>query len=264
MGNPAEGYESYMVPTLFAPWAEHLVQAANPQPGNRVLDLACGTGIVARKVAGRLGANGRVTGLDLNPHMLTVARAAGEREGRTIEWREGKAEQLPFPDEEFDLVLCQFGFMFFTDRSAALGEVHRVLRDGGRLLLDVWQGLDRHPFYQTLHSVIEKRLGLSALKDIFALGNAEEVRTLLAAARFEAVEVESVSKTARFPNPAGFLSGEIDVDTAAIPSMQSLDAHAREKLIAAISQDMEAPLRAVTQDDHVVIEFHAHVAHARR
>ncbi len=264
MGNPAEGYESYMVPTLFAPWAEHLVQAANPQPGNRVLDLACGTGIVARKVAGRLGTNGRVTGLDLNPHMLAVARAAAEREGRAIEWQEGKAEQLPFPDDEFDLVLCQFGLMFFTDRSAGLREVHRVLRDGGRLLLDVWQGLDRHPFYQTLHSVIEKRVGLSALKDIFALGNAEEVRALLAAAGFEEVEIESVSKTARFPNPAGFLAGEIDVDTAAIPSMQSLDAHAREKLIAAISQDMEAPLRAVTQDDHVVIEFHAHVAHARR
>ncbi len=88
MSNPAESYESYMVPTLFAPWASHLVQSADPQHGERVLDLACGTDIVARHVAPRLGTKGAVTGLDLNPHMLTVARAAAERQGLAVEWRE--------------------------------------------------------------------------------------------------------------------------------------------------------------------------------
>lgn len=264
MSNPAESYESYMVPTLFAPWASHLVQSANPQPGERVLDLACGTGIVARHVAPRLGAKGAVTGLDLNPHMLAVARAAAERQGRAVEWREGRAEQLPFPDGSFDLVLCQFALMFFADRPAALAESHRVLKNGGRLGLNVWQSLDRHPFYQILHNVIQQRLGMSALQDIFALGEADQLRTLLAGAGFQRVEIEPVSLTARFPNPAGFLAGEIDVDTAAIPSMQGLDDQARQAIIAAISEDMKTPLDEVTKGDHVVIQFHAYVAHAGR
>ena len=184
MSNPAESYENYMVPALFAPWASQLVQSANPQPGERVLDLACGTGIVARTVALCLGAKGSVTALDVNPDMLAVARAAALRERFTIEWREGRAEQLPFSDGTFDLVLCQFGLMFFSDRQAALAEVRRVLANRGRLLLNVWQGLDRHPFYERLHNVIQARIGVSALQDIFLLGDADKLRKELTNAGF--------------------------------------------------------------------------------
>jgi ubiquinone/menaquinone biosynthesis C-methylase UbiE len=98
--------------------------------------------------------------------MLIVARAAGEREGLTIEWREGRAEELPFQDGSFDLVLCQFGLMFFADRQAGLTEIHRVLANRGRLLLNGWDSLDRHPFYEKLHGVIQERVGVSALQDI--------------------------------------------------------------------------------------------------
>ena len=91
MANPAEGYESYMVPTLFAPCARILVQAADPKPGERVLDVGCGTAIVAREVASRLGATGAVTGIDLSASMLAVASATAARERLTIEWREGNA-----------------------------------------------------------------------------------------------------------------------------------------------------------------------------
>lgn len=264
MSNPAESYESYMVPALFAPWAAHLVEAANPQQGEQVLDLGCGTGIVARHVAPRLGAKGAVTGLDLNPHMLAVARAAAGRQGLSAGWREGRAEHLPFLDGSFDLVLCQFALMFFGDRPAALAEVHRVLKNGGRLFLSVWQGLGRHPFYRTLHNVIQERLGVSALQDIFALGDVDELRRLLTIAGFHRVTIEPVSMTARFPNPAGFLAGEIDVDTAAIPAMQGFDDQARQAIIAAISEDMKTPLQEITQRDHVVIPFHAYVGHAQR
>ncbi len=240
MSNPAETYESYMVPTFFAPWAAYLVQSANPQPGERVLDVACGTGIVARRVAPHVGSHGKVIGLDLNPHMLTVARAAAEREGLAIEWHEGRAEKLPFPDGSFDLVLCQFALMFFADQRAALAETHRVLTDGGRVALSVFQGLERHPFYQRLHEVIERRLGMSGVSDIFSLGDADALRTLLTGAGFGYVEIEPVSMTARFPDPEGFLAGEIDVDTAAIPSMQHLDMKARQEVTAAIREEMEA------------------------
>ena len=264
MTNPAEGYESYMVPTLFGPWATNLIQAADPRPGERVLDVGCGTGIVARQVASRLGASGAVTGLDLSPNMLAVARATAAREGVAIEWREGSAEQLPFPESSFDLVLCQFSLMFFADKAAALAEMRRVVTGNGRALVSVWQGLDRHPFYQTLHNVIQQRLGMSALQDIFALGSADELRVLAVGGGFERVEIEAISMTARFPNPDGFIAGEIEVDTAAIPSMQHLDAPARQAIVAAITADMKSPLREVTHDNHVVIQFHAHIASAWR
>ena len=120
--NPAETYERFMVPPLFAPAAERLLDIARPRPGERVLDVGCGTGIVARSVASRLGAAGTVIGLDLSPGMLEVARLMSEQEGLTIAWHEGRAEALPFPDGSFDLVLCQFALMFFADRRQALRE----------------------------------------------------------------------------------------------------------------------------------------------
>ena len=264
MSNPAETYESYMVPALFAPWAARLVAAAEPKPGQGILDLACGTGIVARLTAPRLGPNGKIIGFDVNPDMLAVARAAAQADSQSIEWRQGTAEALSFADASFDLVLCQFALMFFADRPTALAEVHRVLRDGGRVFLSVWQGLDRHPFYSKLHDVIEQHLGTSGIGEIFALGSSNELRTLLADAGFRHVEIEPVSMTARFPNPEGFLAGEIDVDTAAIPSMQRLDTRARQALTDAIRDEMAAPLRAITEGDHVVIPFHAHIASAHR
>jgi ubiquinone/menaquinone biosynthesis C-methylase UbiE len=264
MSNPAETYESYMTPSLFAPWASYLVQAADPQPGERVLDLACGTGIVARRAAVHGGSSGKIIGLDLNPHMLTVACDAAKREGLAIEWHEGRAEKLPFPDGAFDLALCQFALMFFDDRRAALAEMRRVLATGARVLLSVWQGIGRHPFYQTLNEVIQARLGMSGVQDIFALGDADELRGLLTGAGFLHVEINEVSMTARFPDPEGFLAGEIDVDTAAIPSMQYLDARARQAITAAIHGDMKEALREVTEDDHVVIQFHAQIARAER
>jgi ubiquinone/menaquinone biosynthesis C-methylase UbiE len=262
VSNPAEGYETYMVPTLFGPWASKLIEAADPQLGERVLDVGCGTGIVARQVTSRLGTTGAVTGIDLSPDMLAVAQASAAREGAAIEWRQGSAEALPFPEETFDLVLCQFALMFFANKAAALAEMRRVVTRNGRVLVSVWQGLDRHPFYQTLHTVIQQRLGMSALQVIFALGSESELRALAKGAGFQQVEIERISMTARFPNPGVFLTGEIDVDTAAIPSMQQLDAAARQAMVAAVSADMTSPLKEVTLDNHVVLEFHAHIVRA--
>jgi ubiquinone/menaquinone biosynthesis C-methylase UbiE len=264
MSNPAEGYESYMVPTLFAPWAAHLIHGANLKAGERVLDLGCGTGIVARQVAARLAGRASVTGIDRSSNMLTVARAAAERERVNIEWHEGRAEALPFADERFDLVLSQFALMFFDDRPRALAEAHRVLAHSGRISLNVWQGIDRHPFYKTLDRLIERKLGVGALESIFALGEPDTLRKLLAEAGFQRIEMEPVSITSRFPSPEMFLAGEIEVDTAAIPAMQGLTVAERQAMVAAISDEMQAPLREVTRDNHVVIEFHANVARAWR
>lgn len=264
MSSPAKTYESHMVPSFFAPWASHLVRIANPQPGDFVLDVGCGTGILARQVAPHVGSSGKVIGLDLSPDMLTVAQAAGDRENLIIEWHEGRAEKLPFSESHFDLVLSQFALMFFADRPTALAEMHRVLKNDGRLYLSVFQSIDHHPFYQTLDKVIQQRLGMSGVQDIFSLGDAGELHRLLSDAGFQGISIEQVSMTARFPDPQGFLAGEIDVDTAAIPSMQHLNAQARQAITTSIRDYMKEPLHQVTEDNHVVIPFHVHIAHAQR
>ena len=252
-----------MVPTLFGPCATNLIEAADPKPGERILDLGCGTGIVARQVASRVGATGKVTGIDVSPNMLAIAKMAADRDGLTIEWREGNAEQLPFPDSSFDLVLSQFALMFVTNKRVALAEMRRVVTEDGRVLISVWQSLDRHPFYQTLHKVIQQRLGMSALQDIFALGSVDELRPLVVGAGFRRVELKPFPLTARFPNPDAFIAGEIEVDTAAIPSMQHLDSQSRQAIVATITADMQSPLKEVTHENHVVLPFHGYIVIAR-
>ena len=264
MSYAAESYENYMVPGLFAPWSSHLIQIANPQPGERVLDVACGTGIVARQIAPRVGPQGIIIGLDLDPDKINVARAMAKRDGLAIEWKTGPAEQLPFPDSSFDLIICQFGLMFFSDRHAALLEMYRVLRTDGRVVLSVWQGLDRHPFYQTLDNVSRGRLGKSSVGAVFSLSDADEVRKLLINACFQDIEIESMSITARYPNPQEFLAWEIDVDPAETPALQNLDAEAQKAILVSLQLDMQAPLQEVIKGNEVEMPSHAHIAHAKR
>jgi ubiquinone/menaquinone biosynthesis C-methylase UbiE len=229
-----------------------------------VLDVACGTGIVARVAARHMGRDAPVTGLDISPGMLEVARRNVGLDGHAIEWVEAPAEAMPFPDDSFDVVLCQFALMFFRDRRAALSGMHRVLDGDGRLGISVWQEIERHPFYETLHDVIRWHLGSSGVRDIFALGDAESLRTLVAEAGFHTISIRSMSMTARFPDPEGFLAGEIEVDTASVPAMQDLTPVGRETLVAQIRDDMSAALAGVTEGDHVVLPFHAHIVSAYR
>lgn len=130
-GNAAEHYERYIVPTIFIPWSTDLLERAALQPGERVLDVACGTGVVARHAAQQVGSDGTVTGLDLNPVMLEVARTQAASSDAVVEWHQGDAGALPFDDAAFDVVLCQQGLQFFPDKVKALREMHRVLVPGG-------------------------------------------------------------------------------------------------------------------------------------
>jgi SAM-dependent methyltransferase len=262
MSNPAETYEREMVPVLFEPWAPLLLDLAAPQPGEHVLDAACGTGIVARRVAPRVGATGRVAGADLNPRMLEVARASAEREGIAVTWHECNACTLPFSDGEFDLVLCQQGLQFVPDRSLAVVEMRRVLKDGGRLTLALWRGLDHHPFLAALNSVIERHLGIPALAAPFSFGDADALHALLASGGFHDIVIEAHAMTARFPNPDRYIAMQVDVIAAAIPAAQHLDDAARADLTHAIEGDMTAMIRAVTRDDHMELPFHALLARA--
>ncbi len=259
---PAEAYERFAVPALFAPAAERLLAAASPRLGERILDVGAGTGIVARRAAPRVGPAGSVAGLDASAEMLRVARAASAREGLAIDWHHGPAERLVFPDASFDLVLCQFALMFFSDRAAALAEMHRVLTPGGRMTLSVFQEITRHPFYVALNEAVVRRLATPAVASIFALGNTDALADALSRAGFRDASIEPVSLTAYMGPPEAFLAGEIELDTAAIPAMQALAPNERRELIAAIETEMADPLRDVTVDGEVVVDFHFLIARA--
>jgi SAM-dependent methyltransferase len=154
----AEAYEARFVPAIFAEWAPHLVEAAGVVGGQAVLDVACGTGVVARAAAGRMAGRGRVVGLDINEGMLAVAR----RLRPDIEWRQGDAAELPFEPGSFDVVLCQAALMFFPDRAAALGEMARVATDGGVVAVQVWDRLEAQAGFGAMYEAFTEHLGPAA------------------------------------------------------------------------------------------------------
>ncbi len=157
-GSAPETYERYLVPAIFEPWALLLLEQAMLRPGERVLDVACGTGVVARLAAPHVGTNGQVVGLDLNPGMLAVARSLPVPQGSIIDWREGDAGSLPFAGGGFDVVFCQFGFQYFPDRQQASREVFRVLGSHGRLLASVWRALDHSPGFAAMVTALERHV----------------------------------------------------------------------------------------------------------
>lgn len=195
----ANAYEALFVPALFGQWAPRVADAAQIQPGQRVLDVACGTGILAREIAPRVGSGGRVVGVDPSPGMVAVAKQLAP----AIEWREGVAESLPFPDQSFDAVVSQFGLMFFTDRRQALREMLRVLTPGGRLAVAVWDSLDNVPAYASEVALLERMAGgqaADALRAPFVLGDRKDLATLFSEAGVASVQVTTHRGTAQFPS----------------------------------------------------------------
>jgi ubiquinone/menaquinone biosynthesis C-methylase UbiE len=264
MSNPAELYESYIVPAVHSQLVPSLVAAAQPQPGEQVLDVGCGTGVVARAVAARVGPAGTVVGLDPSTAMLRVARRVTAGMGRTVAWVEGPAEEMPFAAGSFDLVVCQQVLQFVTDRPAALREMYRVLRSGGRAVLHVMLGVEHHPFEMQLSQSIARRLGIPATSDIYALGDRGELRALLEQAGFARVDIDVVEFEIEYPDPEHFVARRITAATAAIPSMQSLTDDARAVLTSAVALDMRDAVAARTRRGHLVDRGYSHLIQASR
>jgi ubiquinone/menaquinone biosynthesis C-methylase UbiE len=238
------------VPVLFAPWAERLVQLAAPGPGERVLDVACGTGIVARRAVVRVGAGGAVAGLDLNQSTLEVARAAAAQAGASIDWRAGDVAGLPFPDGAFEIVFCQQGLQFFPDRALALREMRRVLVPGGRLALSMWRPIQYSPGFAVLAQMLEHHAGPGAAAVMhapFAGPDAQALRQLLTSAGFGAVRLVIGIGGARFSSPGEFLRQEAASSPLAGP-VGMLDANVRR----ALARDLQRALQPYRDDDGVI------------
>lgn len=228
----AEVYDAFFVPALFGQFTDAVLDVAAVAEGQRVLDIGCGTGVLARAALDRVGARGRVAAVDPNDGMLEVARRSSEE----IDWNAGVAEKLPAPDASFDRSISQFALMFFTDAAAALTEIARVTRPGGRVALAVWDRLENNTGYARLAALLERLFGVQAaqaLQTPFRLGDAATLAEI-AAAGIADPEVTSHQGTARFDSLDAWLHTEIRGWTLA----DEIDDDGYQALLEAASYDL--------------------------
>jgi ubiquinone/menaquinone biosynthesis C-methylase UbiE len=264
-GTAPELYERYLVPAITALWAADLIERAAPRPGERVLDVACGTGVVARLAAPRVG-TGRVVGLDINSGMLAVARSLPRVAGPPIEWQEGSVLGMPFPAAAFDLVLCQLGLQFFPDRPAALREMWRVLAPGGRLTLSVYSSMEHTPAANALANALDRHLGPGASETKraeHALADADELSGLVTGAGFRGVTIRTTTQKIRFPSPREY----VRLQLAATPMagmVRGIESGQRDALVGAIAGDLTVAAQNDAVDGGLIFPQEAHVLLARK
>jgi ubiquinone/menaquinone biosynthesis C-methylase UbiE len=260
-GNAAEIYQRELVPAVFGPWGRRVVELAALRPGQRVLDVACGTGLVARLAAEAVGLDGRVAALDLNPAMLAAASELPEPEGAPIEWVEGDAEALPFTEASFDVVCCQLGLQFFPDRERALREMKRVLVPGGRAVVMVWREIDRAPGFAVLAAVLGRTIGADAealARAPFALSDADALSRLLSRAGFHDCAMSAETGEVRFSS-AAMLVGSYVGGSPIAAIVATAPAPAYDELVS----EVERALDPITQQGSLRFPIEAHLAHGR-
>jgi len=200
----AKMHEDYFVPAVYAQWAHHVTELAAIESGYKILDVACGTGILARTARLEVGMTGKVTGLDHDEKMLAKASQLAP----AIEWQVGDAASLPFEDDSFDRVMCQFSLMFIKNRVAAIKEMLRVCKPGGLVVIAIWAPLERSPAYSALVELTRRfagsRIALK-LSSPWSLGVPGKMDTLLLSAKVNEYECHSRPGVARFPSVDAFV-----------------------------------------------------------
>lgn len=207
MRRAAEVYEEFFVPALFREWSPRIAEAVAAEPGKQALDVACGTGVLARELARRMGSH-NVIGLDCNDGMLAVAREKGPE----IRWHKGTAEALPFEAGAFDVVACQFGLMFFEDKTEALRQMWRTLAPGGRLAVAVWASLDETPGYLAMVRLLSRLFGddiANELRAPFSLGDKKTLSALIDSSDVPGATISTIVGEARFPSIAEWVHTDV-------------------------------------------------------
>lgn len=258
-GTAAETYQRYFVPTIATAVAGDLLDAAALQPGERVVDLACGTGLIARLAAEQVGSSGSVIGVDLAADMIDVARSVPAPDGATIDWQQSPAESLALPDASCDVVLCQMGLMFFDDKPAALAQARRVLTPGGRLALNA-PGTIQRPFEimdEGLARHISPELA-GFVGMVFSMDDPDALAKRLVEAGFEQVETTTTTTTLRLPAPVDFLWQYIN-----LTPMGEVVGAAPEAAQTALEDDVVAQWQAFTEDGGLVVHQPMVIATAR-
>jgi ubiquinone/menaquinone biosynthesis C-methylase UbiE len=237
-----------------------LVDLAALQPGERVLDVACGTGAVARLAVHAVGPTGQVVGLDHAPAMLAVARTVPLPPEGAIQWQTGDAGALPFPEAVFDVVCCQQGLQFVPDRVAALREMHRVLVPGGRVVLGVWQAIEHNPVAAAFSAAVARYVSPEAgrrARAPFTLGDATVLHTLLTEAGFRDVVIRTAVRTTRF------VAFDAYVLRAMVTSpLAAVFAHLEEPTRAALVREVGTALQAYRDGAGLALPIATHLVKA--
>jgi len=257
--NPAINYEKYFVPAIGAPLAKDLIRHAALHSGERVLDVACGTGVVARLASEEIGADGMIVGVDVNPAMLEAARSAVPPD-KPIEWCEASAENMPLPDASFDVVTCQMGLQFMPDRHGALREIRRVLAPGGRLILNVPGPTP--PVMAIMEEGLGHHIGTEAAgfaHQVFSLHDTDEIQKLVEDAGFQEVAVTAATHSLPLPPPKEFLWQYIQ-STPLIGVVAQVNNERRDLL----ERDIVTKWEEFVQDDALMMRVRMVVATARK
>jgi SAM-dependent methyltransferase len=253
----ASSYEDLFVPVLFGPWAPRVADSARIASGQRILDVACGTGVLAREAVERVGPTGFVAGVDTNAGMLEVAA----RLEPSVEWHQASAESLPFSDGRFDTVISQFGLMLFRDRGRALGEMRRVVAYGGGVVVAVWDALEANPGYAAEVELLERTAGsdaADALRAPFVLGDRDGLTELFRQSEFADIDVRTETTTAVYPNIRTMVEAEL---RGWLPAM---GVQLGERLIENILHVAEEDLaQFLTPEGQVSVPTSAHIVSAR-
>jgi ubiquinone/menaquinone biosynthesis C-methylase UbiE len=238
-GRAAELYERHLASAVTALWAADLVERVDVRAGDRALDVACGTGVVARAAADRVGATGHVAGLDINPAMLAVARSQGSE----VDFVQGSAGALPFDDASFDVVLCQLGLQFFPDRAKALAQMHRVLVKGGRLGLSVYGPIEHNPGTLALAQALDHHLGTGASQTKRAehvLAYSTLVDKLAGDAGFRNITITTETKVVRFASASEWVHVQLTATPlASLLSEQLTRRGMTEKITGAVVETLQ-------------------------
>jgi ubiquinone/menaquinone biosynthesis C-methylase UbiE len=250
-GDAAASYERLLVPALFDGLAANVVESANLAPGARVLDVACGTGVVSRAAATRVGSTGQVVGTDVNEQMLAVARDAGDG----VDFREADAAKLPFPDGAFDAVICQQGLQFVPDPRAACQEMRRVLASDGTATVAVWRAIEHSPVFASLADSLERHAGPPAgtiMRSPFQLPDPDEIREIFTTAGFTDVRVAIHVLPVRFASAEQMLEAEVRSSPLA-------EVLTEEDRLRAVVDDLDDVLHDHHDDQGVVFPIETHV-----
>ena len=209
-GTAAGNYQRDFVPAIATPVSQLLLQAADLRPGERVLDVACGTGLIARLAAERVGTAGSVVGIDIAADMIDVAKSV--RNPHTIDWRIADAAALPLPDGTVDVVLCQMGLMFMENRTGAIAEMRRVLAPSGRVVVTTPGHIQ--PLFEAMERAIVEQISADLggfVSSVFSMHDPETVAAQLREGGLHDVSASVSTTTFRLPLPAEFLWQYINV-----------------------------------------------------
>jgi ubiquinone/menaquinone biosynthesis C-methylase UbiE len=252
----AEAYERLFVPALFAQWAPLIVDIAGIADGQRVLDVACGTGVATRAAADRVGVTGSVVGVDLNPAMLEVAAATRS----DIEWRQGDAQQLPFGDSEFDAVLCQSALFFFPDVDAAVAEMARVARPGGAVAVQTYASLDEQPGFLELDAVVRRIAAADALQLLdryWSQGDLSILCKTLSQSGLDVVETRTTLGTAIY----GSVENLIEVEVKGTPLADRLS---DDQISEILAESTDVFAKFLTPAGRLEMPIRAHLVMGRK